>query len=153
MIKTSITIFLFLILTMSSEAQTINPDFDQEKAKELNADEYGMKNYFFVILKSGTNKTEDKAVIDSVFSGHMNNINRMAEEGTLALAGPFGANDKNYRGLYIFNAKDIDEVTNLVNTDPAVQAKFLEAEIYPWYGSAAVQEITKLHNKIAKFKF
>ena len=150
------TLFIFfslLLLIMSASAQTDNPDYDSAMAKSLNADEYGMKNYFFVILKTGTNESKDKAVIDSVFAGHMQNINRLAENGTLALAGPFGENDKNYRGLYIFNAKDIEEVTELVNTDPAVKAKFLEPEIYPWYGSAAVQEITKIHNKVSKYKF
>jgi len=153
MIQTYIICFSLLFFVLSANAQSINPDYDSTLAKSLNANDNGMKSYFFVILKSGNNTSKDKTLIDSVFKGHMQNINRLAENGTLVLAGPFGDNEKNYRGLYIFNAKDIDEVKELVDTDPAVIAKFLEPEIYPWYGSAAIQEITKLHNKISKYKF
>ncbi|MEO6694463.1 MAG: YciI family protein [Ignavibacteria bacterium] len=153
MIKIFMIFSTLILFVMTADAQTINPDYDPALSGILNADEYGMKNYFFVILKTGSNLSEDKTLIDSVFRGHMQNINLLAENGTLVLAGPFGANDKNYRGLYIFNAKDLNEVTELVSTDPAVKAKFLEPEIYPWYGSAAVQEINKIHNKISKYKF
>ena len=36
------------------------------------------------------------------------------EEGKLAVAGPFGKNDKSYRGLYIFNVSTIGEAQKLV---------------------------------------
>ncbi|MCA1734357.1 MAG: YciI family protein, partial [Acidobacteria bacterium] len=62
----------------------------------------------------------------------------MAEEGKLSLAGPFGKNDKSYRGLYVFNVATVDEAEKLVVLDPAVKAGIFVAELTPWYGSAAV---------------
>ena len=41
----------------------------------------------------------------------------------------------------------------LVATDPAIKANLLEAELTSWYGSAALQEISKIHESIAKTKF
>ena len=59
-------------------------------------------------------------------------------------------NDRNYRGLYIFNVATIEEAKALVATDPAVKSNLLEAELTPWYGTAALQETLKIHEKITK---
>jgi uncharacterized protein YciI len=73
--------------------------------------------------------------------------------GKLVIAGPFGDNEKSYRGIFIFNVKTKAEATELLSTDPAVKAKILDAELYEWYGSAAISEYLKVHDKIAKEKF
>jgi len=147
-----VLLFLPLLFCAHAFCQT-NNNYDSVLAKKLGADEYGMKNYIFVILKSGSNNITDKAKRDSLFRGHLANIHRLAEHGDLVLAGPFGKNDNNYRGLFIFNAKNIEDVKKLLETDPTIKAKVLEAEIYPWYGSAAVQQINEIHDKIAKTSF
>jgi uncharacterized protein YciI len=82
----------------------------------------------------------------------MDNIGRLAKEGKLVVAGPFMKNDRNYRGIYIFNASTIEEAKEFVATDPAVQSNLLEAELTLWYGSAALQETLKIHEKIDKTK-
>ena len=128
-------------------------EYDSALAKKLHADEYGMKNYIFVILKSGSNVIADKVKEDSIFHGHLDNITRLANEGKLSLAGPFGKNDDQYRGLFIFNVSTLEEAQSLLATDPAVQAKLLEPVMYKWYGSASLQEIPELHKKIQKTKF
>jgi hypothetical protein len=46
-----------------------------------------MKSYFFVLLKTGTNKTTDKELINASFRGHLDNINRLVVEGKLTVAG------------------------------------------------------------------
>ncbi|HMG14584.1 MAG TPA: hypothetical protein VK590_03990, partial [Saprospiraceae bacterium] len=43
---------------------------------------------------------------DSLFTGHMNNIKRLAKENKLIVAGPFEKNLKNYRGLFIFTVNN-----------------------------------------------
>jgi len=53
-----------------------------------------------------------------IFAGHFANIGRLADEGKLAVAGPFGKNDKAYRGLYIFNVATIEEAEKLVIAKP-----------------------------------
>jgi uncharacterized protein YciI len=150
--KKSILLFAFLLLSAVGFAQEIEVKFDESLAKSLNADEYGMKKYVFCLLKSGTNKTASKEETQKLFEGHMSNINKLAKEGKLVVAGPFMKNDRNYRGIYIFNVETIEEAQALVATDPAIKANLLEAELTPWYATAALQETLKIHEKISKKK-
>ena len=79
-----------------------NPNYDRILAERLGGDEYGMKSYFFVILKTGNNTSADKKLTSDSFKGHLANINRMVEQGKLIVAGPLGKNENNYRGIFIF---------------------------------------------------
>ncbi|WP_343618580.1 YciI family protein [Flavobacterium sp.] len=150
--KVSIFILAFLLFSTIGFSQETETKYDETLAKSLHADEYGMKKYVFCLLKSGTNTTASKEETQKLFEGHMANINKLAKEGKLVVAGPFMKNDRKYRGIYIFNVETIDEAKALVATDPAIKANLLEAELTPWYSSAALQEITKIHDKIAKTK-
>ena len=71
---------------------------------------------------------------DDIFAGHFANIGRLADEGKLAIAGPFEKNDRSYRGLYIFNVPTIAEAEKLVVLDPAVKAGVFVPELTLWYG-------------------
>ncbi|MBV9963211.1 MAG: hypothetical protein JO072_13285 [Parafilimonas sp.] len=144
-----ITALSFLFI-QNTEAQN---KYDSVLAKKLQADDYGMKNYVFVILKKGSANISDKHQLDSIFHGHMANIQRLAAEGKLIIAGPIGDNDKNYEGIFVFNTSSVDEARQWLNTDPAIQAKDLDAELYPWYCSAALQEIPALHKQVQKKSF
>ena len=134
--KIVLTAFSLLICFLLL-AQSSNPHYNKTLADSLGGDEYGMKMYVLVILKTGT-ATLDKKVTDSLFGGHMANIGRLATEGKLVVAGPLKKNEKNYRGIFIFNVKTLDEAKELLVTDPAVKAKVLDAELFQWYGSAAL---------------
>jgi len=126
--------------------------YDEKLATELGADDYGMKSYVFCILKTGSNTNPTPEEKQKLFEGHMENINKLADENKLILAGPFRANDRNYRGIFIFNCSTVEEAEKLVNSDPAVKAKLLEAELTPWYGSATLSKVKDLHKKIMKVK-
>lgn len=130
-------------------AKKTTPAYDAELAKKLGGDDYGMKQYVLVILKTGPAKIDDKAKIQELFAGHLKNIMRLADEGKLALAGPF-TDGGNMRGLFIFNVKTIEEAKELVKTDPAIAAGLLEPEFIKWYGSAAVMNVNEMHKKIQK---
>ncbi len=145
-------IILATLFSYSLSFAQENTEYDESLATELGADQYGMKAYVFCILKTGSNTTATPEEKQKLFEGHMANINKLAEENKLVLAGPFMNNDKNYRGIFIFNCKTIEEAEILVNSDPAVKAKIFEAELTPWYGSATLGKIKDLHNKIAKTK-
>ena len=138
-----------LIIGSSSYAQT-NNSYDSVLAKKLNADANGMKRYYLVILKTGSADITDKAIIDSLFKGHMKNIQKLASENKLSVAGPLAKNDKSYRGIFVLNTSSKEEAEKMVATDPAVQSKMLDAEFYPWYATAALQEIMEIHKKITK---
>lgn len=150
--KKPLLIFVFLVMSAIGFSQETEVKYDENLAKSLHADEYGMKKYVFCLLKSGSNTTASKEETKKLFEGHMENIGKLAKEGKLAVAGPFMKNDRNYRGIYIFNVETIEEAKALVATDPAIKANLLEAELTPWYCTAALQEIPKMHDKIAKKK-
>lgn len=149
------TIFILILLTFSgilTFSQNANPNYDEALAKKLGADDYGMKQYVLVILKTGENKTTDKEETNRLFRGHMENIQRLVKEGKLIVAGPLGKNDQTYRGIFILNVKTLEEANEMLQTDPAVKEKLLTAETYIWYGSAALAEYLPASDKIWKIE-
>ena len=137
---------------LEQDSSNSNPNYDKSLAHELGADDYGMKGYTLVILKTGTNQTTDKTLISDSFRGHLNNIGRLVKEGKMIVAGPLGKNDKSYRGLFILNTSTLEEAEKLLNTDPAIQKGLLSFELYSWYGSAALPEYLRFSDKIWKLK-
>jgi len=150
--KTTLTILLSLFAFVLLHGQNNNPNYDSALAKKLGADDYGMKSYVLVMLKTGSNTTANKAAIDSCFRGHLNNIGHLAEIGKLIVAGPLGKNEKTYRGIFVLNVTTFDEANKLLQTDPAIKEKLLEPELYNWYGSAALPEYLGADDKIWKTK-
>lgn len=131
---------------------TENPDkeiYDSALVQKFGADQYGMKQYVMAFLKRGPNRSKDSLEIAQLQKAHLQNINRLAEEGKLILAGPF-FDDGDIRGIYIFNVKSIEEAQELTETDPAIQKGSLIMELHPWYGSAALMAIPELHKKLEK---
>lgn len=125
--------------------------FNQKLADSLGADRYGMKAYTIVMLTTGSAKIEDKVKMSELMKGHMSNIGRLAKEGKIVVAGPFSEkNNRDYRGMFIFNTKSKEEAESWVKTDPAVAAGVFSYEIFPWYGSAALPLYLKHHDEIAK---
>lgn len=128
-----------------------NPNYDKALAEKLGADDYGMKSYFLVILKTGTNTTTDKAFIGESFRGHLDNINKLVQEGKLIVAGPLGKNENSYRGIFILhNIESLADAEVLLETDPAIKNQLLAYDIFTWYGSAALPEYLPYSDKIWK---
>lgn len=129
------------------------PAFDPELAQRLGADERGMRTYVLCILKTGPQDGEIQGdARKEIFAGHFSNIGRLADEGKLVVAGPFGKNEKSYRGLYIFNVRSVEEAEQLVILDPAVKSGVFVYELTPWYGSAAMMIVNETHRRIEKPK-
>jgi uncharacterized protein YciI len=130
-----------------------NPKYNAELAKQLGADAYGMKSYVLVILKTGPNddKIIDQKQRTELFRGHFANMNRLAKASKLVLAGPL-MEDKPKRGLLIFNVKTIEEAEALVKTDPAVKAGVFDYDMTKYYGSAALMQISEIHETLQQQK-
>ena len=126
-----------------------NKSYDSVLARKLGADEYGMKQYVIAFLKQGPSKITDTAERARIMQAHLKNIGRMAKEGSLVMAGPFLDNG-NYAGIYIFNVTSVEEARKLTSTDPAVKAGVFEMELHPWYGSAALMQVTPIHQRVQK---
>ena len=154
--RINIRIILTAILFISSfvaKSQSDNPKYDKALADSLGADDYGMKMYVLVILKTGPVQITDKAKRDSLFMGHMSNIKHMASINKLVVAGPLQENDKKYEGIFILNVKTTEEAKVLLDKDPAIKAGVLDTEFYGWYGSAALPLYLSEYQKIEKKHF
>lgn len=145
--------FLLLAMGFLTNAQKVNPAYDSSLAKTYEGDEYGMKMYVLVILKTGSNNTTDKKLTDSLFAGHLANIKHLVSINKLIVAGPLSKNDKTYRGIFILDVKTFKGAEELLETDPAIKANLLAAELYNWYGSAALPAYLETSDKIWKIGF
>ncbi|MCG2584320.1 YciI family protein [Massilia sp. TS11] len=125
------------------------PTYDEVLARQTGADERGMRGYVFVVLKTGPNKVPAGPERDEMFKGHFANINRLAKEGKLVLAGPYDGVD-GWRGMFIFAVNSIDEAKALVSTDPVVIKGEMLPEFHKYYGSAALMLVNGLHEKLQK---
>ncbi len=123
--------------------------YDPQLAAEIGADDYGMRRYVMAFLKRGPNRPESPEASAALMRAHLDNITRLAEAGSLVVAGPF-LGDGEVRGIYIFNVETIEEARALTETDPAIQAGSLEMELRPWYGAAALQQLNDLYPRTTK---
>jgi uncharacterized protein len=144
------SIFALLALTVPVGLVAQAP-YDAALAKKLGADDYGMRVYVMAFLKTGPTPSRNKEEAAKLQAAHMGNINRMAAEGKLVLAGPFEDRGE-IRGIYIFNVPTVAEAEALTKTDPAIQAGALVMELHPWYGSAALMQVNDVHGRIEKKK-
>ena len=143
---------LLLVAVGHAHSQQTNPNYDEALAKEVGADDYGMKSFIFVMLKTGANTTEGEERSEA-FAGHMSNMNTMVEAGKLVVAGPMEKNDLEYRGIFILNVPTVEEALELLQTDPAIAQGYLEPLMFKWYGSAALSTYLENADKVWKVGF
>ena len=141
-------LLMALLLTATVHGQAV---YDAALAARLKADHNGMKTYVMAFLKAGPNRNRPREEAQKLQAAHRANINRLAAEGKLVLAGPF-ADDGELRGIYVFDVTTIAEAEALTRTDPAIQAGQLVMELHPWYATAGLMTIPELHSRIEKKK-
>jgi len=113
------------------EVSTPQPEkYDFSKDTTVYSDE--MKRYWLVLLQKGPNRNQDSISAKKIQAAHMANINRLAKEGKLIMAGPIGIED-DLRGIFLMNCADSAEVENFVKTDSAVITGRLIMKYYPWW--------------------
>jgi uncharacterized protein YciI len=117
-----------LLIGISSNAQ--------HKSTGAKKPEAQIRQYYFVMLLKGPNRSQDSATAATIQAGHMANINRLYKLGKLKVAGPFG-DDGDWLGIFIFDCATKEEVEGLLKTDPAVAAGRLNYDIRPWYTAAS----------------
>jgi uncharacterized protein YciI len=122
--------------------------YDAEHARRLGADERGMRRYVLVVLKTGPTRVPEGEARTAMFAGHFANMERLAKEGKLAVAGPFMPNDTGWRGLFVFAVESVEEARALAETDPVIVNGEMVAEYHPWYGSAALMAVNGLHERL-----
>ena len=133
----------------AQEAPAKPVQYDAELAKSLGGDERGMRPYVLVILKTGPTKVTDPEARKKMFQGHFANMERLAAEKKLALAGPLDGVEGR-RGIFVFATPDIETAKSYVATDPVIIQGEMVAEYHKLYGSAALMAVNDIHNKIQK---
>lgn len=103
---------------------------------EEEGQKYLMQQYYMVFLKRGSNRSQDSTEAAALQKQHLAHLNRMAKEGYLSLAGPFG-DDGEIRGIAVYNTPTLKMADSLANLDPMVKAGRLEVEIHPWWAEKA----------------
>lgn len=128
-------LILLLMAGLWFSACIIKHNRQRQEPAETTANK--MKQYWFVMLTKGANRdaVTDTAEINRLQEGHMDNIRKMAADKKLVMAGPFG-DDGNWRGIFIFDVADKDEVIELLRNDPAIAAGRLDYEIHPWWSES-----------------
>ena len=115
-------------------AQTATPPAPS-KPPDVGPGGYEMTTYYVGFLYKGPSwspqETEESRKLQEA---HLANIQRLAKEGRLVIAGPF-LDGGDLRGLYVFRVASEEEAKSLVETDPAVRAGRLRFELHPWYAA------------------
>ncbi len=145
---------LLLLIICAASMGASAQAYDSSQARRWGADEYGMRMYVLVMLKTGPAvATTDKSVIDSLMPAHLGNIQRLADEGKMAVAGPMSPNDLHYEGLFVMTTSKLSEAKAWVESDPMVQRHFLEPVYLGFYCSASLMGIPEAHKTVQKKSF
>jgi len=134
---------LLFILFIGCVAMSCSNDHQTSKASTTETEKYDlskdtsvytneMKRYWLVLLQKGPNRNQDSISAEKIQAAHMANINRLAKEGKIVMAGPIGIED-DLRGIFLMNCADSTEVENFVRTDSAVITGRLIMKYYPWW--------------------
>lgn len=84
-----------------------------------------------VLIKTGP-RTEPltKDEQSEIFGGHFANMMRLAREGHLLVAGPYGRNDEALRGLFVLDTAEPQRAQALAETDPGFKAGVFAFEFH-----------------------
>lgn len=119
---------------IEKQAEDLKEQGYQTFIYEDGGEKHLMQQYYIVFLNAGKNRSQDSLTAARLQEQHLAHLNRMASEGYLSLAGPFG-DDGKIRGIAIYNTPTQEMADSLARLDPMVEAGRLEVEIHPWWAA------------------
>ena len=99
-----------------------------------------IETLYLGFLKKGPNRKEgdgETPEIQELQKAHLANINRLAKEKKLVMAGPFG-DDGDLRGIFVFRVGSLKEAQELAASDPMIKIDRLRLELHEWKVPAGV---------------
>ena len=122
------------IMDLEHEAAALQKQGYQTFLHEQGEEQQLMQQYFIVFLKKGEDRNQDSLTAAKLQQEHLAHLERMASEGYLSMAGPFG-DDGDIRGIAVYNTPNLKMADSLARLDPMVVAGRLAIEIYPWWAA------------------
>ncbi len=122
------------IADLERQAQELKDKGYQTFLYEEGGEKHLMQQYYIVFLKKGQKRSQDSTEAAELQKQHLAHLSRMAKEGYLSLAGPFG-DDGEIRGIAVYNTPSLQMADSLAKIDPMVVAGRLEVEIHPWWAA------------------
>jgi uncharacterized protein YciI len=102
-----------------------------------------LPGYTLVLLKTGPQSGKlSKEENDAAFAGHFSNMERMANEHQLLVAGPFGTqrHDPALRGLFVLASAERAEAESWAGTDPTTLAGVFTLEFHELATAAPLRQ-------------
>lgn len=132
--------FGFVLASTAAPSQETTSEADTAQAE---VDPHGMRTWYLALLKRGPRYHEVQGdERKEVFAGHFGNMEALAEEGYLRLAGPFGvppnAPKDAWAGLFLLDVKEAEEAHDLCRTDPSIEADVFDYELLEWWGPSDI---------------
>jgi len=117
----SVLLSIILLLSFSSPWQQQN-----------SAPQFKLVKFHMALLKKGPKWTPTATKETAqMHEAHVAHVLTLLSNGKAVVAGPL-SDDGAIRGIYIFRTESAEEATKWANSDPAVAAGNLIAEIHPW---------------------
>ena len=110
---------------------------------------HGQREYVWIWILTGPSdgqvQGEDRS---AAFAGHFANMNRLAQEGRLLIAGPMmePRASVEHRGIFVLNTPDTAEGIAIASADPAVRAGIFRLISESFLTAAPIAEILPRHS-------
>jgi uncharacterized protein YciI len=106
------------------------------------------RDYVFVFLKTGPTTDLTQEERSEAFAGHFANMERMANDGDLLIAGPLGEpkSDEDHRGIFVLDKPTLEEGMALANTDPTTKLGVFVLEGFVFSTEAPLTDLPRLDN-------
>lgn len=108
-----------------------------------------VKTYTFVYITTGPATDIEQSEQQEAFAGHFSNMKRMADEGDLLIAGPYGQAESfdDLRGLWVFNTDSTTKALELAATDPPGKLGIFVFEAVQLMTDDALLELPRLEKE------
>ncbi|MEP6818818.1 MAG: YciI family protein [bacterium] len=107
-------------------------------AQDKKEPEHKLIEFHMALLKHGPNYNA-AGMTKELQSAHIANAMSLLESGKAVIAGPLG-DDSDIAGVFVFRAKSAEEARAWAESDPAVKAGFLKAEMHPWWSEDVMKK-------------
>ncbi len=100
--------------------------------------QFKMLEFHMALLKRGP-KWSANGMTKELQAAHVANVMSLLDSGKAVIAGPLG-DDGDIIGIYVLRAKNAEEAKAWSESDPAVKAGNLVAEMHPWWSEDVMKK-------------